>query len=325
MIYPNFCFEASSTIFCASSSIFSVVMSDHVALFVDRLVASTGVNGDSPLSIGVGRASLAAKKAPSVIAKQLSYQKSSSSTPGKEEDELHKTGAISFNHTSNEDVFEPAPAAKEAGECRICQEEDDVLNLEAPCACAGSLKFAHRKCVQHWCNEKGDTICEICCKPYEGDYTVPTSSLRADSFTVNLGRSWEVGGEHRLNSQGSRIFSVASEHVLLESDYEDYTRANARSAACFRSVAFILMVLLLLRHLLSMTSSVAGEDASTFIMLFFLRAVGFFLPCYIMARALNVLNLRRRREEAALAAAEVAYLLQNGQTHGVPVAVASAD
>ena len=25
-------------------------------------------------------------------------------------------------------------------ECRICQEEDDVKNLEAPCACSGSLK-----------------------------------------------------------------------------------------------------------------------------------------------------------------------------------------
>lgn len=25
-------------------------------------------------------------------------------------------------------------------ECRICQEEDDIKNLEAPCACSGSLK-----------------------------------------------------------------------------------------------------------------------------------------------------------------------------------------
>lgn len=24
------------------------------------------------------------------------------------------------------------------------------------------VQYAHRKCVQHWCNEKGDTICEIC-------------------------------------------------------------------------------------------------------------------------------------------------------------------
>ncbi|MCO5574907.1 hypothetical protein L7F22_028701 [Adiantum nelumboides] len=295
-------------------------MSEHVALFVDRIVTSTAGNGDSSFPIAAGRPSFAAKKAPSMLSKQLSHPKSSTSTHGKDEDELHR----SLSKKSEPDVAEPLLAEAVAGECRICQEEDDVLNLEAPCACAGSLKYAHRKCVQHWCNEKGDAICEICCKPYEGGYTVPSSSARADSFSINIG-SWEVGGEQRLNSQRSRLFSVASEHVFLESDYEDYTRANARSAACFRSVAFILMVLLLLRHLLSMTSTVAGEDASTFIMLFFLRAVGFFLPCYVMARALNVLHFRRQREEAALAAAEVAYLLQNGQTHVVPGAAASVE
>ena len=47
-------------------------------------------------------------------------------------------------------------------ECRICQEEDSIKNLESPCACTGSLKYAHRACVQRWCNEKGDIICEIC-------------------------------------------------------------------------------------------------------------------------------------------------------------------
>lgn len=26
------------------------------------------------------------------------------------------------------------------GECRICQEEDSLNNLESPCACSGSLK-----------------------------------------------------------------------------------------------------------------------------------------------------------------------------------------
>ncbi|CAJ1939347.1 unnamed protein product [Sphenostylis stenocarpa] len=47
-------------------------------------------------------------------------------------------------------------------ECRICQEEDQVQAMEAPCSCNGTLKFAHRKCIQRWCNKKGNTICEIC-------------------------------------------------------------------------------------------------------------------------------------------------------------------
>ena len=30
-------------------------------------------------------------------------------------------------------------------ECRICQEEDTIQNLEAPCACNGSLKVKKKK------------------------------------------------------------------------------------------------------------------------------------------------------------------------------------
>lgn len=26
----------------------------------------------------------------------------------------------------------------------------------------GLVQYAHRKCVQHWCDEKGDITCEIC-------------------------------------------------------------------------------------------------------------------------------------------------------------------
>ena len=44
---------------------------------------------------------------------------------------------------------------KEMFECQICQKEDDLLSLEVPCACNCTLKFAHRKCIQRWCNKKG--------------------------------------------------------------------------------------------------------------------------------------------------------------------------
>ncbi|XP_077253747.1 uncharacterized protein LOC143892769 [Tasmannia lanceolata] len=59
-------------------------------------------------------------------------------------------------------------------ECRICQDEDEDLNMETPCSCCGSLKYAHRKCVQWWCEEKGDTKCEICHQGKLGIYpTIP--------------------------------------------------------------------------------------------------------------------------------------------------------
>jgi len=47
-------------------------------------------------------------------------------------------------------------------QCRICHDEDEDTNMDTPCSCSGTLKFAHHNCVQRWCNEKGDTVCEIC-------------------------------------------------------------------------------------------------------------------------------------------------------------------
>ncbi|KAL5096331.1 hypothetical protein RYX36_000658, partial [Vicia faba] len=42
-------------------------------------------------------------------------------------------------------------------QCRICHDEDEDLNMDTPCSCSGTLQYAHRICVQRWCNEKGDT------------------------------------------------------------------------------------------------------------------------------------------------------------------------
>lgn len=39
-------------------------------------------------------------------------------------------------------VGEEAMPLLQMAECRICQEEDSVSNLEKPCACSGSLKVS---------------------------------------------------------------------------------------------------------------------------------------------------------------------------------------
>ncbi|EPS63401.1 hypothetical protein M569_11384, partial [Genlisea aurea] len=46
--------------------------------------------------------------------------------------------------------------------CRFCFDGENISRLEAPCCCSGTIKFAHRDCVQRWCDEKGNTTCEIC-------------------------------------------------------------------------------------------------------------------------------------------------------------------
>uniref|UniRef100_A0A0D9X877 RING-CH-type domain-containing protein n=1 Tax=Leersia perrieri TaxID=77586 RepID=A0A0D9X877_9ORYZ len=168
-------------------------------------------------------------------------------------------------------------------ECRICQEEDNISNLESPCACTGSLKYAHRVCVQRWCDEKGDLTCEIC-----HEYV-----LNSSFFGVYSG-GWTITGA-AFDLRDPRIIAMAQNHIM-EADYDDYSVTNASSAAFCRSAALIL---------------------------FLLRVAGFLLPFYIMAWAINILQGRRRRQvAAALAATEVAFILQSGQRRGMNFTIA---
>ncbi|KAL9239518.1 hypothetical protein vseg_013831 [Gypsophila vaccaria] len=207
-------------------------------------------------------------------------------------------------------------------ECRICQDEDNVKNLEVPCACSGSVKFAHRKCVQKWCNEKGDIICEICHQPYQPGYTAPPPPL-ADETAINISE-WTVSSAPFDLNDPRLLALTAAERQLLEAEYGDYADSNANGAAFCRSIALILMALLLLRHALYLTNPDEEEDdISTFLSLLLLRVAGFLLPCYIMAWAVGALQRRRDRQEAAaLAAGEAAYVIQAGQTTGIHFTIA---
>ncbi|XP_071707034.1 uncharacterized protein [Rutidosis leptorrhynchoides] len=230
--------------------------------------------------------------------------------------------AIDENGASDD---EEAPLLATA-ECRICQEEDSVDILEAPCACNGSVKYAHRKCVQHWCNEKGDIICEICHQPYQPGYIAPPPRPRLEETTIDIGGGWQISGTP-MDLNDPRLLAIAeAERQFLEAEYEDYNASNASGAAFCRSAVLILMALLLLRHAVTVPESEGDgdEDASTFLTLFLLRVAGFLLPCYIMAWAISILQRRRQRQEAAaLAASQIAFVLQAGQRRGLHFAIAS--
>nr|CAD1826439.1 unnamed protein product [Ananas comosus var. bracteatus] len=206
-------------------------------------------------------------------------------------------------------------------ECRICQEEDHIKNLESPCACSGSLKYAHRSCVQRWCNEKGDITCEICHEPYKPGYTAPPRA-NPDDTAIDVSGGWTVNGT--LDLHDPRILAMAAaQHQFLEAEYDDYAATNASGAAFCRSAALIFIALLLLRHALVFTSGDEEDDVSVIFSLFLLRVAGFLLPCYIMAWVISILQRRRQRQEAAeVAAREVAYILQAGQARGLQITIA---
>ncbi|KAG8366703.1 hypothetical protein BUALT_Bualt17G0107000 [Buddleja alternifolia] len=174
-------------------------------------------------------------------------------------------------------------------ECRICQDEDFDSNMEAPCSCCGSLKYAHRKCVQRWCNEKGDTVCEICHQQFKPGYTAPPPIFRFGGLPMNLRGNWRIA---RTDLNNPRIIAMVStdNHGFFNPDYDDYAVSTSRS---------IFMVLLILRHTLPAIVSRAGNYSFPLVMLLMLRVVGIILPiCLILKAATSI--LRQRHQQANL-------------------------
>ncbi|KAF5180320.1 RING/FYVE/PHD zinc finger superfamily protein [Thalictrum thalictroides] len=294
-------------------------MSDHVVLYVDHLNSSSTI--------------------PTVRGIETSACGSST---------LISNARISEEHEKSD---EELPLIQAVLECRICQEEDHLQNLESPCGCSGSLKYAHRKCIQRWCDEKRDTTCEICHQTYQPGYTAPLPSWpsRPDDTSIDISGRWVISGppvhlrdphlftmaateSHLLDTQYDEF--VAAEHRLMETGYGDLAAAerrvleteydeygtNASGSAFCRVATLTLLALFLLRHSLETNSGTDedDDDISIFLSIFLLRALGFLLPCYIMAWAINVLQRRREREEEArFAASEVALVLQSVQERGL--------
>ncbi|XP_021845546.1 uncharacterized protein [Spinacia oleracea] len=180
-------------------------------------------------------------------------------------------------------------------ECRICQEEDDDTSLESPCACNGTLKFAHRKCIQKWCNKKGDITCEICNQVFTPNYTLPPKPV-PDVMSVDLSQAW---GHHFGIRDHHLLALAAAERQLLESDYDDYAVANAGNVTYLRSIAIILMFVLLIHQVLMITRDFGLMQGYLTLFHFevsFLQLAGFLLPCYVLARSWYILYTRRRRQ-----------------------------
>ncbi|XP_015075015.1 uncharacterized protein LOC107018935 [Solanum pennellii] len=184
-------------------------------------------------------------------------------------------------------------------ECRICQDEDVDSNMEVPCSCCGSLKYAHRRCVQRWCNEKGDTICEICHQPFRPGYTAPPPIFRLGGIPMNFRGNW---GIVRRDLNNPRLIAVVSSNrnFINSDDYDDdYAVSTSRSMMCCRSVAMIFMLLLVLRHTLPIIVNQAQDYSFPLVMVLLLRIAGIVLPIYIIMKAVTSCY-RRQRQQAVL-------------------------
>ncbi|XP_042377744.1 uncharacterized protein LOC121970832 [Zingiber officinale] len=177
----------------------------------------------------------------------------------------------------------------EVVECRICQEEGDECDLESPCACTGTLKFAHRKCIQKWCNKKGNITCEICNQAFAPDYVSPSSEIGLNITTIDIRQSWSS----QFDLRESHLLAIsAAEQELLNADYEDYAAAGSRVIAFCHTVALILMLLLFIRQVLNAMKEAGMMQDISSICDVSLQIAGLLLPCYVIARSCYI----RRRQ-----------------------------
>ncbi|XP_066310441.1 uncharacterized protein [Miscanthus floridulus] len=145
-------------------------------------------------------------------------------------------------------------------ECRICQEEGEEAAMDSPCACTGTLKFAHRKCIQRWCNKKGNITCEICNQVYSPNYVIPPPKCCLDEVDMDLRQNW-VG---RIDPHDSHFLAIAiAEQQLLQAEFDDCVSANSSGVTCCRTIALILMFLLLVRHVIVIVRDVSMLQDAT--------------------------------------------------------------
>ncbi|GMI70855.1 hypothetical protein like AT2G01275 [Hibiscus trionum] len=180
-------------------------------------------------------------------------------------------------------------------ECRICQDEDEDSNMETPCSCSGSLKYAHRRCIQRWCNEKGNITCEICLQQFKPGYTAPPPLFHIGRIPMNFRVNWEIS---RMELDNSRFIAVVStDHSLLDSGHDEYLASTTRSLIGYPTVAIIFMFLLVLRHVLPAILNGSDNFSFPLFTLFLLRTVGIILPIYVMVKVMTAIHRHRRRQQ----------------------------
>ncbi|XP_061338453.1 uncharacterized protein LOC133285259 [Gastrolobium bilobum] len=174
--------------------------------------------------------------------------------------------------------------------CRICHEEEfeSSKSLEAPCACSGTVKFAHRDCIQTWCNEKGNTTCEICLQQYEPGYTAPPKKSQVCDAAMTIRDSLQISRSEQEPSN-RRIVEIV-EGVALENNYSECTYAADRSASCCRSLALAFTLILLVRHLFALLANGMEDYPFTILTVFILRASGIIIPMYIIIRTIGSIH-----------------------------------
>lgn len=81
-------------------------------------------------------------------------------------------------------------------ECRICCQEEPIDEICEPCACQGTLKYAHHSCVQKWVTVSGTqtdrSTCEVCNAKWKISVSVPTTKTEEEKMAETSQRLFQV-------------------------------------------------------------------------------------------------------------------------------------
>uniref|UniRef100_A0ACD5U3U6 Uncharacterized protein n=1 Tax=Avena sativa TaxID=4498 RepID=A0ACD5U3U6_AVESA len=174
-------------------------------------------------------------------------------------------------------------------QCRICHEEEEerCAAMESPCACSGSLKYAHRGCVQRWCDEKGSTLCEICLQSFEPGYTIPPKKAPVVEVLVTV-RDDEEEEDERQGMQ----------YAVSDRAMDGPDRANC---SWCQSLTITFTIILLVWHLIAVVTIEAAEHcAFSLLTMYLLRAAGILLPFYAVMRVISMIQHGRRQYQLQL-------------------------
>ncbi|XP_021805077.1 uncharacterized protein LOC110749303 isoform X3 [Prunus avium] len=153
-----------------------------------------------------------------------------------------------------------------------------------------------RNCIQRWCNEKGNTTCEICLQSYEPGYTAPPKKSQVDDTAVTIRDSVQVP----RRDQEPRSPRLDLERVQpIENVYSSQSQCSSaadRSASCCRSLALLFTVVLLVRHLFVVLTGSDEDYPFTLLTVLILRASGIILPMYILIRTITAIQNSVRQQ-----------------------------
>ncbi|KAI0510470.1 hypothetical protein KFK09_011072 [Dendrobium nobile] len=177
--------------------------------------------------------------------------------------------------------------------CRICLEEEDEKSssMETPCSCSGTLKFAHRRCIQRWCDEKGNNVCEICLQKFEPGYVValpPPTKPHLVDVVVSIRRSLEATRHNHHEPESHTVLFIRSSEP--EREYIVSSQAYNRSVTLCRLIVLMFTISLLVRQVFVLQFENAEDFAFSLATVFILRSVGILLPFCLLMRLITVIQ-----------------------------------